>query len=177
MEPPPARRIAGTAYFTGRRRPHFGFHEARRRGPSRHRRGSDRDGGGHALHGLTRLDYRAPDNGRGPRRILLECADPTGRARGIGTASTFGTPSTGSTGYAARAPRLVRNGSWAAVRQLAHLLQHCLSKQTLYRPYWWGSLVPRPDVLPSPQRPQSAPLPTGDRGAVLGSTQHWTGKA
>jgi hypothetical protein len=22
----------------------------------------------------------------------------------------------------------------------AHLLQHCLSKQTLYRPYWWGSL-------------------------------------
>ena len=116
MEPPPARRIAGTAYFPGRRRPHFGFHEARRRGPSRHRRGSDRDGGGHALHGLTRLDYRAPDNGRGPRRILLECADPTGRARGIGTASTFnGTPPTGSTGYAARAPRLVRNGSTAAV--------------------------------------------------------------
>src|SRR6266513_1491154 len=34
-----------------------------------------------------RLDYRAPDNGRGPRRILLECAGPTGRAWGIGTAA------------------------------------------------------------------------------------------
>ena len=94
----------------------FGFHEARRRGPSGHRRGSDRDGGGHALHGLTRLDYRAPDNGRGPRRILLQCAGTTGRARGIGTAATFnGTPPTGSTGYAARAPRLVRNRSFPAV--------------------------------------------------------------
>src|SRR5580704_1336210 len=94
----------------------FGFHEARRRGPSGHRRGSDRDGDGHALHGPTRLDYRAPDNGRGPRRILLQCAGPTGRARGIGTAATFnGTPPTGSTGYAARAPRLVRNRSFSAV--------------------------------------------------------------
>jgi hypothetical protein len=38
------------------------------------------------------------------------------------------------------------DSTWAAVRQLAHLLQHCLSKQTLYRPYWWGSLVPGADI-------------------------------
>ena len=44
--------------------------------------------------------------------VFFSNAGPTGRARGIGTAATFnGTPPTGSTGYAARAPRLVRFGS------------------------------------------------------------------
>ena len=51
----------------------------------------------------------------------------------------------------------VRFGSWAAVRQRAHLLQHCLSKQTLY---WWGSSVPFPDLRGrSGSGPQRRELP------------------